>query len=91
MQMMDVTRNNAVIAMLPVMHSRDKRVPIEGPTTENGTAPAPVDLRIHTGNYVVLSKSMEAEGTREIVNQLGKNGRDAILQLLPLSHTRTVE
>lgn len=75
---MAVSRNNAVIAMQPNMHSRDMRVRVEGPVTVCGATPKRAVVRLKSGNYVGSSKSMEAEGTREIFDQLGNEGRSAL-------------
>eukprot|EP00171_Calliarthron_tuberculosum_P009523 IDg9523t1 len=80
--MMDVTRNNAIIAMHPVLHSRDMRLKSAGPCTVEGSPPKRVVVRTHTGNYVGSSKSMEADGTREIFLHLGQEGRQCITALV---------
>lgn len=80
--MMDVSSDNAVIAMHPVMHSRDRRVRSSGTVTINGEEPKRVIIRTHTGNYVGSSKSMEAEGTHNFFEQMGTNGRQDIAALV---------
>eukprot|EP00171_Calliarthron_tuberculosum_P002427 IDg2427t1 len=53
-----------------------------GPFNKNGEEPKRVVVRAHTGNYVGSSKSMEAEGTRKIFEQMGEDGRGAIAALV---------
>ena len=78
MQMLDVSRENAVISLYAVYHSRDLRISAKGPVTREGQELSRVIVRAHTGNYAGSSKSMEAEGTIRMFEQLGKSGRNVI-------------
>ena len=76
--MMDVRRENAIIALYTVSHSRDFHLPTQRPENKNGKPPARVRVRACTGNYFGSSKSMEAQCTIYALEQLGKVGRDLI-------------
>ena len=63
MQMFDVSRENAVISLYAVYHSRELRISAKGPVTREGQEPSREFVRAQTGNYAGSSRSMEAEGT----------------------------
>lgn len=57
--MMDVKNGNSVIAMHPVLHSRDVRRKTSGISTEKVEVLRRAFMRVHKGSYVGSSKSME--------------------------------
>lgn len=87
--MLDVFHEKKIISLHAVMHSRDIQQRTAGICTEDSSFPSPVSARVHNVNYIGLSKSIEAEGTRKVLYKLGDEIRKAITESVADERRRT--